>query len=470
MKKWHIELGGLLCAAALVLSACQSAKASEAPSLPEASTEISEASTEGTEALLPTFDIEVRSKAFVEAFLTADDQALFERFSYEDAMGKQFTAESVAPIRENIEAMAGAFEEIYGYRHEQAQGYEIAYLGVQHAQKKLVYSVAFTKSGEIGGFHFKEIPDDDKSFEPTVSEGEAVIFGTEAYPIHGQLELPKSGEGPYPAVILVHGSGPHDRHERIGPNAPFDDIAKAFTDKGIAVLRYDKRTYTHAQKLIEEGTANTLTVFDEVVEDAQFAFEVLSERLEIDPKRIFVLGHSLGGNQAPRIAERCERLAGIIVLAGNVTPLQRLIPEQYEYIMGLDGGLDDAEKAQLGAVQNAVRLIESKELSTIADAQQTLGIPAEYWKDIRGYDPAALAAQLDIPILIVQGGRDYQVPARELELWKEKLGDAATYKLYPDLNHLFMKGEGPSTPDEYAVKGNVSAEMLEDVAAWIVLH
>jgi hypothetical protein len=101
-----------------------------------------------------------------------------------------------------------------------------------------------------------------------------------------------------------------------------------------------------------------------------------------------------------------------------------------------------------------------------------LGIPAAYWLDLRGYDPPAAAAGLAMPVLVLQGGRDYQVTTGDYDLWKAALGGRADadFKLYPDLNHLFMTGSGKSAPAEYEIASHVAAQVVADIATWIDAH
>ena len=106
------------------------------------------------------------------------------------------------------------------------------------------------------------------------------------------------------------------------------------------------------------------------------------------------------------------------------------------------------------------------------DAPPVLGMPAHYILDLRGYDPAAEAARLSVPMLILQGERDYQVSMKDFAGWKTALGGRkdVTFKSYPALNHLFETGEGKSTPAEYDKPGHVAAEVVDDTAKWIQAH
>ena len=293
--------------------------------------------------------------------------------------------------------------------------------------------------GRIAGLQFLP-PETPKAPAPAADAPYTerdVTIGDGEWKLPGTLSMPK-GAGPFPAVVLVHGSGPHDRDETIGPNRPFRDLAEGLASRGIAVLRYEKRSKVHGPKL---ATLSTLTVAEETVEDAVLAAELARGIEGIDPERVFVLGHSLGGMLAPRIAQRAPKLAGIVILAGNVRPLQALIAEQLDYLASLEPG---EASEQITAMRKEAERVESVTAETTGIV---FGAPASYWLDLADYDPAATARTLPQRILVLQGERDYQVTMSDYALWREALASRADAELhsYPDLNHLFMAGEGKSS-------------------------
>ncbi len=296
-----------------------------------------------------------------------------------------------------------------------------------------------------------------------------VTVGAAPWALPGTLSMP-TGVGPFPAVVLIAGSGPNDRDETIGPNKPLRDLAWGLASNGIAVLRYDKRTKTYGAQMA--GQVATVTVREETTDDAVLAVDLLRTTPGIDPDRVFLAGHSLGGYLAPRIAAAAPgHIAGIALLEANANPLQRLIADQIAYLASDAGGADPGAKAMLDGLAAQVALVESPDLSPATPATALpLGIPAAYWLDLRGYDPAATARSLTIPIFITQGGRDYQVPPSELAAWRAALGSRAgvTVRQYPSLNHLLMAGTGPSRPAEYAAPGHVAGEVVADLAAWVL--
>jgi fermentation-respiration switch protein FrsA (DUF1100 family) len=265
----------------------------------------------------------------------------------------------------------------------------------------------------------------------------------------------------------VHGSGPHDGDETIGPNKPFRDLAWGLASRGIAVLRYDKRTLTHGQKMAT--MADRITVKEEVVDDAASAVGVLQSTDGVHPGKVYLLGHSLGAYLAPMIAGQTPDLAGLTLMAGNTRPMEDLIVEQYTYLANLDGSVSPDEQKELDKIKDQVARVKDPSLSPeTPPSELPLGLPASYWLSLRNYRPGEAANELDKPVLALQGGRDYQVTMDDFDGWKEALSSKnATLKLYPSLNHLFMEGTGPPTPDEYGSVGHVAEEVINDIAAWL---
>ncbi len=210
----------------------------------------------------------------------------------------------------------------------------------------------------------------------------------------------------------------------------------------------------------------SMTVDDEVIADAVAAVRLLHQTDEVDPDRVFVIGHSLGGHLAPRVAAEADGVAGVVILSGNVRPLQDLIVVQTEYLLGLDGELSDEDREQVNRLEQVRQAIENLNAATPG---MFFGAPATYWIDLRDYDPVKVARSLDRPLLILQGERDYQVTMDDFALWQEGLSgrDNVTFISYARLNHLLMSGSGPSSPAEYEQPGYVDAAIVADIIGWI---
>lgn len=296
-----------------------------------------------------------------------------------------------------------------------------------------------------------------------------VSVGAEGFPLPATLTLPQRA-GKVPCVILVHGSGPNDRDETIGPNKPFRDLAHGLAERGIASVRYDKRTKVFGAAYVPEGREPDYDT--EAADDAVAAVEQVRAFPEINADSVFVLGHSLGGTLAPRIAERSEGLAGIIVLAGLVRHLGDAVVEQVEYIASLQPA-SQAARQQIAALKEQAENV--KRLGTEAFDEQVplpLGLPRSYWLFANGYHPVEVAARLTLPILILQGERDYQVTMEDFYLWSFRLWrhKNVSFKSYPKLNHLLQEGEGRSTPYEYNQASPVATYVVDDIAAFVANH
>ena len=303
--------------------------------------------------------------------------------------------------------------------------------------------------------------------DPKAFRESDVTLGHDPWKLPGTLSVPL-GAGPFPAVLLVHGSGPNDRDETIGSNKPFKDLASGLASRGIAALRYDKRSKVHAHAL---AGVNSLTVNEEVVDDVFAAVDFLRRDPRIDPRRIFVAGHSLGGYLVPRIAAHKDGglIAGFVILAGNTRPIEQLISEQTNHILSLAGALSDHDRQQVQVLRRLVDRVNDPALAKSDQSERLLGAPIAYWLDLRGYRPEQLAAaKLFQPTFILQGERDYQVTLTDFRIWNSALKSRKNvkFKTYPQLNHLFITGEGPSGPAEYEVAGNVAKEVVDDIAAW----
>jgi dienelactone hydrolase len=300
-----------------------------------------------------------------------------------------------------------------------------------------------------------------------------VIVGKDPWALPGTLSLPK-GDGPFPAVVLVHGSGPQDRDESL-PGAfgltvshPFRDIAHGLASRGVAVLRYDKRTKAHGGRMgphFKEHPKD-LNIDFEAVDDAVIALELARSTAGIDPKRVFLLGHSLGGALAPRIAERDGKVAGLIILAGMARTVEDTLPDQLEYLRALPGGDTNVPEPLLKGVKEACELLRSGKWP---DGAKLFGLPIDYWAGLNAALPERHPAGLKRPMLILQGERDYQVTMKDFELWKKLTAGRAdvSAETFPKLNHLFIEGEGKSGPAEYAKGGSVSGAVIEKIGGWV---
>jgi dienelactone hydrolase len=300
---------------------------------------------------------------------------------------------------------------------------------------------------------------------PSAYRESEVTVGTGQWALPGTLTMPV-GTGLVPAVVLVHGSGPGDRDATVGQIKQFKDLALGLGSRGIAVLRYDKRTRVHASLMRD---LPRLTVKEETIDDAIAAVQLLRSTAGVDPDRIVVLGHSLGGMLVPRIAAAGPPVAGFVVMAGAARPLPQAVVEQARYLAQVDGVISAEEQAQISRIEQMMARVEALGPEEASNPERILGATASYWLDLRGYDAPAAAAQVKQPMLVLQGERDYQVTMEEFSRWKSALADRTdvVFHSYATLNHLFVAGTGKSVPAEYNTPGHISEAVVGDVAAWI---
>jgi len=421
----------------------------------------------------PSTNLISSATQFVDLLVKEDFAGAVARF--DSTMKNALPEQKLRTLWQTLQKQAGPFKQRLRARAETAGGYDVVFVSCHFEEADLDVKVVFDAGRQITGLFFAPSQAAPDSFAPPpyakagAFREKDFTVGTGEWSLPGTLTLPVGLAHPPPAVVLVHGSGPSDRDETIMANKPFRDLAWGLASKGIAVLRYEKRTKEHSAKLVASVLSH-LTVKEETIDDALSAAAQLRTTEGIDLKRIFVLGHSLGGTVAPRIGQADPKLAGIIILAGATRPLEDIMVEQTRSLLTLQGKPSQEDQAKLNELLEEVDKVKRL---TAADADSSallLHAPPRYWLDLREHDPLAAVKTLKQPLLILQGGRDYQVTEADFDGWKKALGSrpGVTFKLYPELNHLFMAGEGKSTPTEYGRSGHVAESVINDIAEWIL--
>jgi dienelactone hydrolase len=281
-----------------------------------------------------------------------------------------------------------------------------------------------------------------------------------------------SAEEPVPAVILVHGSGSHNKDLSLFDNRVFWDIAEYLSSNGIAVIRYNQRSWTHPERFNEQW--QFMTVWDEAIYDAVYAAEIL--RADERISEVFVVGLSLGGMLAPQIAEAAN-LDGAVLMAGSPRSLYEVqLDQNIQAITDmLEAGIITAEDADtlfrmVDESAEEARNFHGLPMEEIARAT-IFGLPAIYQMSIVNALPLPLISASNRPILIMQGGRDFQVFADvDFQIFLDYTENMAhvTAILYENLNHLFMVAQTDYNDiREYLPIGNVYRRALNDVVEWI---
>lgn len=300
-----------------------------------------------------------------------------------------------------------------------------------------------------------------------------LIIGKETnYPLNGILSLPEDCSSKVPAVVLVHGSGPADMDEKVGNNFPFKDLAEGLSDKGIAVLRYDKRTFVYGKEMKND---TGLSVKEETIEDAILAADLLRKDPRIDTNQIFIIGHSLGGMLAPRIDAEGGHFAGIIIMGGSPRKLEEILMDQNNDVLdSLNMFLKMIAKKQIAALSakfdKIYKLSDEEAKSTVVLGKYSR---AFYFKEMGEHPSINYLNVLDKPVLILQGDQDFHVSVdKDFKVYKDLLGEKPNvmFKLYPNLNHLFMPavyGEILKMKKEYKVAQHVDKNVINDISEWI---
>ncbi len=294
------------------------------------------------------------------------------------------------------------------------------------------------------------------------------------YPLKGMLTLPDDLSKPVPAVVFVHGSGSSNMDEKVYKLTPFKDLAEGLARCGVASIRYDKRSFVHALKMMRSGT---ITVQEETIEDAVLASEMLKSHPNVDPEKVFIIGHSMGGMLAPRIDAEGGNFRGLILLAGSPRKLEEIMLYQTREMIPLSGKL--------------TRFVLEKQLKTLEATFQGLydlsdeeakakkmggGTTLYYFKEMGNHPVENYLRKLTKPVLVLQGGKDFQVKADvDYVLYQQLLKDHpdAAFRLYENLNHCFVPsvyGRIDKAKQEYAVEQHIGEDVIADIADWIHGH
>lgn len=305
------------------------------------------------------------------------------------------------------------------------------------------------------------------------------------------LTLPE-GSGPFPAVVLITGSGPQDRNEALLSHQPFLVLADYLTRRGIAVLRADDRGVGGTSKGGPHDTTQNYS------DDALAGIEFLKTRKEIDPKQIGLIGHSEGGMAAPLAAAKSTDVAFIVLMAGPGIPGDKLLLKQSRLISAAE--CEKEVERELADTQQLMTTIAQEKDDTVArqklheaavknaeaakkkiDAQLSSADAKNYvwatdwFRYFLTYDPRPTLMKVKVPVLAINGENDLQVPAKEdLEGIDQALKDGGNrdYKIVslPNLNHLFQTSK-TGAPSEYAeIEETIAPVALQTIGDWIVAH
>jgi|AGTN01.1.fsa_nt_gi Prolyl oligopeptidase family. len=254
----------------------------------------------------------------------------------------------------------------------------------------------------------------------------AVNIG-ERSPLHGILTLPAGPEA-VPCVVLVQGVGAHDKDYSVGPNKPFMQLAAGLAMQGVAVLRFDKRTFAYPECQADYN----FDINEETLIDSVAAVDFVRNHPRIDSQRVFFCGHSMSGLLAPEMTKRVPELAGVIILSSPSRTLEAIV-EEYD---------------------------ENKKARSIAQ------FSPRCWQQVKNIDASSEVFQLSKPVFVAQGGADEVVPLnKNLQRWQKSTASGnVSLALYP-MNHALLQLPGEDASSAY--RGLVPPQLVLDLTHWV---
>ncbi|HEY1005919.1 MAG TPA: alpha/beta fold hydrolase, partial [Sphingobacteriaceae bacterium] len=355
---------------------------------------------------------------------------------FDESVKEKILPEELKLFWTRMDLMLGAFESVEGAQNRAAGDFYLVTLNCKFSKGSQAFQFTFNKAEKLVGFFI--VPNSNAAeyrnppyADSTLYHEQPVTLKSPGHELAGMVVTPKNGKN-FPVVVLVHGSGPGDMDETIGPNKPFKDLAFGLAAKGIATFRYVKRTKVYPYEF-----QKAFTVKEEVTDDAVAAIAFAKTIPGADPAGVYVLGHSLGGMMAPKLATLAA-VKGIILAAAPATKLTDVLVEQNKAAVQ---AMNDTTGRAREELAKALKELERTRITRLGDIKPDsviLGLPASYWQDLNRYDQVATAKSLKNRILVLQGEMDFQVPADHAGSWKAALSGRknAAFKVYPKLNHL----------------------------------
>lgn len=405
-----------------------------------------------------------------DSFFDTMDKGNFEEAHgfFDESVKGQISSDELKLFWLRLGNSLGTYESVDGAKNSVKGDYFEVTLTCGFSKGSQTFTFVFNKSEKLLGFFITPVATEAEYAAPayadtTLYSEKEITIKFEGGQMAGIFTSPKNLTS-FPVVIMVHGSGPTDMDETVGPNKPFKDLAAGLAAKGIGSIRYVKRSMVYPRSFNK-----AFTVKEETIDDALSAITLAGTLPGVNKSQIYLFGHSLGGMLAPKIATLAPSLNGIILAAAPARKLSELIAEQNAFIYKASGDTTSAGKQQFIESSNEIDRSRLLKLGDIAPDSVILGAPASYWIDLNNYDQLAASKRIKNRILILQGAYDFQVSVQDFNIWRTSLAANrnVSFKLYPDLNHLLSSQKEKGTGAQYRTPANVSPVLINDISVWI---
>jgi len=382
-----------------------------------------------------------------------------------------FPATVMANAAANIEFQFGKYAgNMEIIKENTVQGNNVYLIEAEYKDLYLNYTVSVNPDGEIAGFFFKQGKIKESGIPQYLDENNVIekdiIIGEAPFELKGTLTTPK-GLKEYPVVIISQGSGAHDKDGTIGPNSIYRDIALGLGNIGVACVRYEKRTYAYPGPIAEiKPTEDATYIQYEYTDDIYHALD-FCDTIEGNTGTI-LLGHSQGGAIVPNIAKEDPRVKKLILLAAGIRRFAQISIDQNLYVASITELSEQQKQALEQALVFFKMVLEHK---IPAETQIQPGLYVAYMYDFDKYEPMPVLKNLNIPILVVQGEKDFQATMEgDFLPMKNELGDREnfTFVSLPDLDHIFKPIEGEMADlNSINEKGFPEKVLFDTIKEWI---
>lgn len=459
INKKMLQLAVFLLAA--LLSACGSTGTSSSSITEHDTTSISSESKEKWDEQVMT----ARCSEYMEMFRNGQFDSLYAHATNE--LKTQLPQETLAEQWNSAAATARVYS---GNQTEQfllRDGKAEVLVTSVHSRYNLQTSFTFLDENTVDALSIDVAPLNVAPESSDFWEEFPITVGYDAQkPLNGMLTLPKNVESPSVA-ILVQGSGANGMDSLIGTanNRPFADLAHGLAERGIAVIRYDKRSYTYPQDVADVET--------EYLRDVKAAVRFALEDSRVNGKSLYLIGHSQGGMLAPIFAKENPEIQGIASLGGTLLRLEDKVLEQTKIMMEQNTELTQEQKnTEIARVKAEADIIKSLTPESTEDRNALLlNYPVSYWISLNAINPEAIAKELSIPILILQGDNDFQVTyENDFLYWQQVLSgkENVQFQHYAGLSHVFMPGSRERFDGSaYNAPATMDTQVIQDIANWI---